>query len=80
MPPLVRGLRLTWIPEPESFVVSFGPPISTSHYQRRTKNVAAMRELRTKVASSIEARLEFFQRMRDSMKGKGRRRASSSEL
>ena len=30
LPPLVRGLGLTWIPEPDRFFVSFGPPISTS--------------------------------------------------
>jgi 1-acyl-sn-glycerol-3-phosphate acyltransferase len=71
LPPLVRGLGLTWIPEPERFFVSFGPPISTSNYRRRDKNVAAMHELRAKVASSIEAQLEFLQRMRDSMSGEG---------
>src|SRR5271166_4002078 len=73
LPPLVRGLGLTWIPEPERFFVSFGPPISTSHYQRRAKNVAAMRELRTKVASSIEAQLEFLQRMRGGESADARR-------
>ncbi len=67
LPPLVRGLGLTWIPEPQRFFVSFGPPISTSHYRRRAKDVAAMHELRAKVASSIEAQLEFLQRMRRSM-------------
>src|SRR5271157_4576456 len=71
LPPLVRGLGLTWIPEPDRFFVSFGPPISTSNYRRRVKNVAAMHELRAKVASSIEAQLEFLQRMRGSMSGEG---------
>jgi len=69
LPPLVRGLGLTWIPEPDRFFVSFGPPISTSAYRRRAKDVAAMHELRAKVASSIEAQLEFLQRMRRSMSG-----------
>jgi len=69
LPPLVRGLGLTWIPEPERFFVSFGPPISTSHYRRRAKDFAAMHELRAKVASSIEAQLEFLQRMRGGMSG-----------
>src|SRR5271166_2163939 len=69
LPPLVRGLGLTWIPEPQRFFVSFGPPISTSRYRRRAKDVAAMHELRAKVASSIEAQLEFLQRMRRSMSG-----------
>ncbi len=69
LPPLVRGLGLTWIPEPQRFFVSFGPPISTSPYRRRAKDVAAMHELRTKVASSIEAQLEFLQRMRGGMSG-----------
>ena len=69
LPPLVRGLGLTWIPEPDRFFVSFGPPISTSRYRRRAKDVAAMHELRAKVASSIEAQLEFLQRMRRSMSG-----------
>ncbi len=69
LPPLVRGLGLTWIPEPVRFFVSFGPPISTSAYRRRAKDVAAMHELRAKVASSIEAQLEFLQRMRRSMSG-----------
>ncbi len=72
IPPLVRGLGLTWIPEPDRFFVSFGPPISTSHYRRRVKDVAAMHELRAKVASSIEAQLEFLQRMRGSMSRRGR--------
>src|SRR5208337_1684038 len=71
LPPLVRGLGLTWIPEPDRFFVSFGPPISTSPYRRRAKDVAAMHELRAKVASSIEAQLEFLQRMRGSMSGEG---------
>src|SRR5208283_602418 len=69
LPPLVRGLGLTWIPEPDRFFVSFGPPISTSPYRRRAKDVAAMHELRAKVASSIEAQLEFLQRMRGGMSG-----------
>ena len=69
LPPLVRGLGLTWIPEPDRFFVSFGPPISTSAYRRRAKDVAAMHELRAKVASSIEAQLEFLQRMRRGMSG-----------
>jgi hypothetical protein len=42
LPPLVRGLGLTWIPQPEKFFVSFGRPISTSGYRRRTGDVAAM--------------------------------------
>jgi 1-acyl-sn-glycerol-3-phosphate acyltransferase len=71
LPPLVHGLGLTWIPEPKRFFVSFGPPVSTSNYRRRVEDVAAMRELRAKVASSIEAQLEFLQRMRGSMSGKG---------
>ena len=71
LPPLVRGLGPTWIPEPERFFFSFGPPISTSHYRRRAGDVAAMHELRAKVASSIEAQLEFLQRVRGSMSGKG---------
>ena len=71
LPPLVRGLGLTWIPEPERFFFSFGPPISTSNYRRRDKNVATMHELRAKVASSIEAQLEFLQRMRGGMSGEG---------
>ena len=79
LPPLVRGLGLTWIPEPERFFVSFGPPISTSNYRRRVKNVAAMHEMRAKVASSIEAQLEFLQRMRGSMSGAGARRVRTSD-
>jgi len=71
LPPLVRGVGLTWIPRPEKFFVSFGRPISTSRYRRRTEDVAAMHELRAKVASSIEAQLEFLQRMRRSMSGEG---------
>ncbi len=39
LPPLVPGLGLTWIPEPQRFFVSFGPPISTSPYRRRAKDV-----------------------------------------
>jgi len=69
LPPVVRGLGLTWIPEPERFFISFGPAISTAHYRGRGKDVVAMHELRTKVTSSIEAQLEFLQRMRRSMSG-----------
>src|SRR5271157_3033674 len=69
LPLLVRGLGLTWIPEPDRFFVSFGDPIPTSRYRRRTEDIAAMHELRAKVASSIEAQLEFLQRMRSSMRG-----------
>src|SRR5208282_6240428 len=71
LPPLVRGLGLTWIPEPDRFFVSFGDPIPTSRYRRRTEDIAAMHELRAKVASSIEAQLEFLQRMRGSMSRRG---------
>src|SRR5271165_1349853 len=71
LPPLVRGLGLTWIPEPQRFFISFGRPISTSQYRRRTDDVAAMGELRTKVAASIDAQLERLQRMRPSMSGEG---------
>jgi 1-acyl-sn-glycerol-3-phosphate acyltransferase len=69
LPPLVRGLGLTWIPQPEQFFVSFGPPISTSRYRRRTEDVAAMHELRAKAASSIEAHLGFLHRMRGGISG-----------
>src|SRR5208283_4344307 len=72
LPPLVRGLGLTWIPEPDRFFVSFGDPISTSRYRRRTEDIAAMHELRAKVASSIEAQLEQLQTIRRSMSGEGR--------
>jgi hypothetical protein len=69
LPPLVHGLGLTWIPQPEKFFVSFGDPISTSGYRRRTGDVAAMHELRAKVASSIQAQLEQLQRIRAGMSG-----------
>ena len=68
MPPLVRGLGLTWIPEPQKFFVSFGDPIATSRYGRRTEDVAAMHELRARVASSIETQLEQMQRKRGGTK------------
>jgi len=71
LPPLVRGLGLTWIPEPDRFFISFGPPISTSRYRRLTEDIAAMHELRAKVASSIEAQLEQLQAIRRSMSGEG---------
>jgi 1-acyl-sn-glycerol-3-phosphate acyltransferase len=64
LPPLVRGLGLTWIPEPQKFFVSFGDPIPTSRYRRRTEDIAAMHELRAKVASSIQSQLEELQRIR----------------
>ena len=69
LPPLVRGLGLTWLPRPERFYVSFGRPISTTRYRRRTEDVDAMRELRTKVASSIEAQLKRLKLVRDGMDG-----------
>src|SRR5208337_1805131 len=69
LPPLVRGLGLTWVPKPERFFVSFGLPISTTRYRRRTEDVDAMRELRSKVASSIEAQLERLKVVRDGMDG-----------
>jgi Diacylglycerol acyltransferase len=71
LPPLVRGLGLTWIPEPQRFFVSFGRPISTSRYRRRAEDVAAMYELRAKVAASIGAPLEQLQSMRGGMSGEG---------
>ena len=71
LPPLVRGLGLTSIPEPDRFFVSFGDPIPTSRYRRRTEDIAAMHELRAKVASSIEAQLEQLQAIRRSMSGEG---------
>ena len=71
LPPLVRGLGLSWLPRPERFFVSFGRPISTTRYRRRTEDVDAMRELRTKVASSnrsatrpIAARTQRIERSR----------------
>src|SRR5271166_3843122 len=79
LPPLVRGLGLTWIPEPERFFISLGRPISTSHYRRQAEDVAAMQELRTKVAASIEAQLEQLQRMRRSMSGEGANAPRGSE-
>src|SRR5208337_2057359 len=69
LPPFVRGLGVSWIPEPERFFISFGRPIPTSRYRRRTEDVAVMRELRAKVASSIEAQLEYLQGMRRRMRG-----------
>ena len=57
LPPLVRGLRLTWIPEPDRFFVSFGPAVSTAHYRRRAEDVAAMHELRAKVAGESTERV-----------------------
>jgi 1-acyl-sn-glycerol-3-phosphate acyltransferase len=71
VPPLVRGLGLTWIPEPQRFFVSFGEPIPTSRYRRLVEDVAAMHELRAKVASSIEAQLERMQRKRGGLRAEG---------
>ena len=81
LPPLVRGVGLTWIPQPEKFFVSFGCPIPTWRYRRCTEDVAAMHELRAKVASSIEAQLEQLQCMRRGSSGKeaGASRAGTSE-
>src|SRR5271166_4457397 len=72
LPPLVRGLGLTWIPEPDRFFVSFGDPISTSRYRRRKENSAAMHELRANAASSIEPQLKQLQTIRRSMSREGR--------
>ena len=71
LPPLVRGLGLTWLPRPEKFCVSFGHPISTSRYRRQTNDVEAMRELRGKVASSIESQLAQLQHARRETKSEG---------
>jgi|SRR5271165_3332505 len=71
LPPLVRGVGLTWVPKPERFYVSFGRPISTRRYRRRTEDVDAMRELRSEVASSIEAQLAQLQRVRSEIVGGG---------
>jgi 1-acyl-sn-glycerol-3-phosphate acyltransferase len=57
LPPLVRGLGPTLVPKPVRFRFSFGRPIPTSGYRRRTDDVAAMMALRAKVAASIEAQL-----------------------
>jgi Acyltransferase len=81
LPPLVRGLGLTWIPEPQRFFVSFGDPIATARYHRRTEDVAAMHELRARVASSIEAQLKQMQRKRGGMRtdGADRRRVGTAD-
>jgi 1-acyl-sn-glycerol-3-phosphate acyltransferase len=71
LPPLVRGVGLTWIPEPQRFFVSFGEPIPTSRYRRRVQDVAAMHELRARVASSIRAQLEELQRVRGGLRAEG---------
>ena len=39
------------------FLFSFGRPIATSGYRRKTDDVAAMMALRAKVAASIEAQI-----------------------
>jgi 1-acyl-sn-glycerol-3-phosphate acyltransferase len=57
LPPLAHGLGPTLVPKPVQFLFSFGRPVPTSHYRRRTDVVAAMMALRAKVAASIEAQL-----------------------
>ncbi len=69
LPPVVRGLGPSWIPEPQKFFISFGRTISTSRYRRRVDDPAAMRELRSRVAASIEAQFETLQRMQRDANG-----------
>ena len=60
LPPLAHGLGPTLVPKPVQFRFSFGRPIPTAGYRRRTDDVAAMLALRAKVAASIEAQLAQF--------------------
>jgi 1-acyl-sn-glycerol-3-phosphate acyltransferase len=65
LPPLVRGLGPTLVPKPVRFRFSFGAPIATAAYRRKTDDVAAMLALRAKVAASIEAQLALLLAQRE---------------
>lgn len=69
LPPLVHGIGPTLIPKPTRFLFSFGRPIPTTRYRHRADDVAAMHELRAKVAASIEAQLAQLMRERRRMRG-----------
>ena len=57
LPPLAHGLGPTLVPKPVPFLFSFGRPIATAAYRRRTNDIDAMLALRSKVATSIEVQL-----------------------
>jgi 1-acyl-sn-glycerol-3-phosphate acyltransferase len=65
LPPLVHGLGPTRLPAPARFYISFGRPIATSRYRGRVDDIAAMQELRQKVAAAIESQLAWLRRARD---------------
>jgi 1-acyl-sn-glycerol-3-phosphate acyltransferase len=65
LPPLARGLGPTLVPKPVPFLFSFGRPIATVAYRRRTDDVDAMLALRSKVSTSIEAQLAQLLDQRD---------------
>ncbi len=69
LPPLVHGVGPTLIPRPTRFLFSFGRPIPTLRYRHRADDLAAMHELRAKVAASIEAQLEQLRHERRRMRG-----------
>lgn len=65
LPPLVHGLGPTWLPVPARFFISFGRHIATSRYRHRVDDVAAMQELRQKVAVSIQSQLARLHKARE---------------
>jgi 1-acyl-sn-glycerol-3-phosphate acyltransferase len=53
-PPLVRGLGLTVVPRPEKLYFSLGKPIATARYQGRQDDPALLRQLRSRVAGTLQ--------------------------
>jgi 1-acyl-sn-glycerol-3-phosphate acyltransferase len=61
IPPLVRGVGLSFLPHPERFYFHFGPAIETRHLRDFGDSVRICRTLREQVRAAIEAGIAFLQ-------------------
>jgi 1-acyl-sn-glycerol-3-phosphate acyltransferase len=65
IPPLVRGVGLSFLPRPERFYFHFGPAIETRHLQDFRDSVRICHTLREQVRATIEAGIAFLQCQRE---------------
>jgi hypothetical protein len=69
-PPLVTGFGPTWIPKPERFYYSAGPPIDTSPWRDTEDLAQAAGQLQAVVRAALEAELRFLFAERDRDRGR----------
>ena len=65
IPPLVRGVGLSFLPRPERFYFHFGPAIETRHLRDFRGSMRICRTLREQVRAAIEAGIAFLQSQRE---------------